>query len=85
MEYYLGQIELFAINFQPSGWIPCDGRLMDVRYNQALFALLGNRFGGDGINNFAVPDLRTSMFASQYDVKIRYYICTNGIWPQRDM
>lgn len=85
MDYFLGEIELFAIDFQPSGWIPCDGRLMAVRSNQGLFALLGNGFGGDGINNFAIPDLRTSMFGRQYDMKIIYYICTNGIWPQRDM
>lgn len=84
MDYYVGQIELFAINFQPREWIPCDGRLLNVREKQALFALLGNRFGGDGVNWFAVPDLRTSMFGSQYDVKIRYYICTNGVWPQRE-
>lgn len=83
MDYFLGQINLFAINFQPSGWIPCDGRLMAVRSNQALFALLGTKFGGDGINNFAIPDLRTSMFGSNSDFKLIYYMCINGIWPPR--
>lgn len=84
MEYYLGQINLFAINFQPRGWIPCDGRLLNVSENQALFALLGNRFGGDGRTNFAVPDLRTSMFGNQFDVRVKYYIASEGLWPERN-
>lgn len=84
MDYYLGEIGLFAINYQPKGWVLCDGSLLSVSSNQALFALLGNRFGGDGRTSFAIPDLRTSMFGNSPDFKIEYYICINGIFPQRE-
>lgn len=83
MDYYLGQIALFATNFTPRGWVLCDGRLLDINSNQSLFALIGARFGGDGITKFAVPDLRTAMFGTSPNFKIRYYISTIGIWPDR--
>lgn len=84
MEYYLGQIGLFAINFQPRGWILCDGKILNIQNHQELFGILGARFGGDGVRYFALPDLRTSMFGDLYDLKIRYYICIDGIWPQSE-
>lgn len=55
---FLGEIDLVAFNFAPTGWAQCDGQLLAINQNQALFALLGTTFGGDGINNFALPDLR---------------------------
>jgi microcystin-dependent protein len=55
---FLGQIELFAFGFPPRYWAQCSGQLLPVNQNQALFALLGTTFGGDGINTFALPDLR---------------------------
>jgi microcystin-dependent protein len=54
---YLGEIRPFAGDFAPYGWAFCDGRLLTVANNQALFNLLGNRYGGDGQINFALPDL----------------------------
>lgn len=57
-EAYLGQIVLFAGNFAPRGWAICDGRLMVISQYQALFAILGTTYGGDGRFNFALPDLR---------------------------
>lgn len=45
-------------NFPPSGFLPCDGRLLSVQNNAALFSLIGNTYGGDGVNNFALPDYR---------------------------
>lgn len=42
----------------PQGWMPCEGQILPISNNQALFSLLGNRYGGDGRNNFALPDLR---------------------------
>lgn len=55
---YLGEIRLFSWGFAPKNWAFCDGRLLGIRQNQALFTLLGTTYGGDGINTFALPDLR---------------------------
>jgi microcystin-dependent protein len=57
-EPFLGQISLFGFNFAPRGWATCDGQLMSINQNQALFSLLGTTYGGDGISTFALPDLR---------------------------
>ncbi|WP_338874749.1 tail fiber protein [Spirosoma sp. SC4-14] len=58
MEPYIGQIQLFAFNFPPKNWAFCDGRLLSIAQNQALFSLIGTTYGGDGITTFALPDLR---------------------------
>ncbi len=58
MEGYIGEIRMFAGNFGPRYWALCSGQLMSIAQNSALFALLGTTFGGDGITNFGVPDLR---------------------------
>ena len=55
---YLGEIKLFGGNFAPLGWAPCDGRLLSISENDALFALLGTTYGGDGQSTFGLPDLR---------------------------
>ena len=55
---FLSQIEAFPFNFAPKGWAFCAGQLMPINQNQALFALLGTTFGGDGRTTFALPDLR---------------------------
>ena len=57
-EPFLGEIEAFSFNFAPNGWALCAGQLLPINQNQALFALLGTTFGGDGISNFALPDMR---------------------------
>lgn len=55
---FVGQITAFAGNFAPNGTIPCDGRLLAVADYDALFAVIGSTYGGDGVDTFAVPDLR---------------------------
>lgn len=55
---YLGQIILFAGNFAPLNWAFCDGSLLSIADNSALFSILGTTFGGDGQTTFALPDLR---------------------------
>lgn len=57
-EPFLGEIRLFPYNLVPPGWARCDGSLLQVAQNQALYALLGSTYGGDGKNTFALPDLR---------------------------
>lgn len=58
MEPFIGQIILFAGNFAPRGWALCDGQLLPISQNQALFSILGTTYGGDGRTTFGLPDLR---------------------------
>lgn len=55
---FLGEIKMWAFNWAPNGWALCDGATMQVQQNQALFALLGTSFGGNGTTTFLMPDLR---------------------------
>lgn len=57
-EPYLGEIRLFGFSRVPVGWIPCDGRLIAISENDALYVLLGTTYGGDGLSTFGVPDLQ---------------------------
>ena len=57
-EPFVGQITMFAGNFAPRGWAFCDGQLLDVSQNDALFSLFGTIYGGDGRTTFGLPDLR---------------------------
>lgn len=56
---FLGEIHIFAGNFAPSGWLPCDGRLLPIANYTALFSLVGTTYGGDGQTNFALPNLQS--------------------------
>lgn len=58
MDNYLGEIRLFSGNYAPVGWAVCNGALLSIAENDALFALIGTTYGGDGITTFALPDLR---------------------------
>ncbi|RNC88614.1 MAG: phage tail protein [Allomuricauda sp.] len=58
MEPFLGQIIMFGGNFAPRGWALCQGQLLPISSNQALFSILGTIYGGDGRTTFALPDLR---------------------------
>ena len=57
-EGMIGEIRLFAGNFAPRGWAFCDGQLLAINSNQALFSILGTTYGGDGRTTFSLPDLR---------------------------
>lgn len=57
-EPFLGEIRAFSFDFAPRGWAECNGQLLPINQNQALFSLLGTQFGGNGQTNFALPDLR---------------------------
>ena len=58
MAPYIGEIRLFAGNFPPNGWAFCEGQLMPIAENDALFVLLGTTYGGDGPETFGLPDLQ---------------------------
>ena len=55
---FIGQIVMFSGNFAPRGWAFCDGQILPITSNQALFAIIGTTYGGDGRSNFGLPDLR---------------------------
>jgi microcystin-dependent protein len=57
-EPFLSEIKMFGFSFSPRGWALCDGQILPINQNQALFSLLGTTYGGDGRTTFALPDLR---------------------------
>lgn len=57
-EPFIGEVKLFAGNFAPRGWAFCNGQLLSITQNTALFAILGTTYGGNGQTTFALPDLR---------------------------
>ena len=79
MEPLLGQIELFPYTFVPKGWMACTGQLIPINQYQALFALIGTNFGGDGRTTFALPNLQ----GKEPGPGIQYYIAITGIFPTR--
>ena len=79
MDQLMGQITLFPYTFTPRGWLPCEGQLLPISQNTALFSLLGTQFGGDGRTIFAIPDYRTAAPPNS-----RYFIAIEGVFPQRD-
>ena len=60
-EPFLGQITMFGGNFAPRGYALCDGQLLSISQNSALFSLLGTTYGGNGTSTFALPDLRSRL------------------------
>lgn len=58
MEPFIGQIMMFGGNFAPRSWALCDGQLLSISQNSALFSILGTTYGGDGVTTFGLPDLR---------------------------
>ena len=59
MEPFIGQIQPFAFNFAPKGWVMCNGQLMAISQNAAMFSLLGTMYGGNGTTNFQLPNLQS--------------------------
>ena len=76
---YLGQVALLPFNFAPRGWAACSGQLMPISQNVALFQLIGKTYGGNGVSNFALPNLppRTPYEGPWY------YIAIQGLVPPR--
>lgn len=58
MDPFIGEIRAFGFERVPQGWAACDGRMLSIAQNPVLYELLGQRYGGDGISEFALPDLR---------------------------
>ncbi len=79
-EDFVGEIKLFPYNFDPSGYIRCDGRTLNISEYNALYALIGTTYGGNGSTTFALPDMR-SMEPSEYT---KYCINPVGLFPTRN-
>lgn len=75
MDPYIGEIRLFAGNFAPEDWAFCNGQLLPLSQNTALFALLGTSYGGDGKTTFALPDFR-GRIPIHVDSRENYVGCT---------
>ena len=73
---FLAEIRIFPFNFAPKGWAFCDGQILPLSQNTALFSLLGTTFGGDGKTSFALPKLDGPNGA-------HYCIALEGIYPSR--
>ena len=80
MDFYLGTILLFAFPFTPTGWMSCDGQILQSSQNAALYSLIGNTYGGTYPTTFALPNLNG---ASPLPT-MKYYICVSGLYPTRD-
>lgn len=81
----VGEVRLFAFNFCPDGWAEANGQLMPIRSQGPLYSLLGNSYGGDGTNSFALPDLRkvVPQAAVDKEKRLRYCIALRGDYPRR--
>jgi microcystin-dependent protein len=64
-DFYVGEIRLFSGNYAPNGWNICDGTTLDMSTNQLLYAIIGTTYGGDGVTNFKLPDLRGRVIVGQ--------------------
>jgi microcystin-dependent protein len=75
---FLGQIQAFPFSFAPQGWLPCNGQLLPIPQNTALYQLIGTLYGGDGQTSFALPKL--APIAPQGP---SYFIAMEGVFPQQ--
>jgi len=74
IEAYIGEIKLFAGEYPPVGWAFCDGQKINIKDNVPLFSVIGTVYGGDGINTFSLPDLR-----SRIPIHVGYSIPTDNL------
>jgi len=79
MEPFIGQIQLFPYTFAPRGWEFCEGQLLRISDNKALYSLIGGRFGGNGQTTFALPNLK----GKEPDPNLHYCIAIDGLYPEQ--
>ena len=82
MDFFIGQICLFPWQWAPRGWARCDGALLPIASNSALFSLIGTTYGGDGRQDFALPDMRGKKVRN--GTRAHYFINLQGIYPSRN-
>jgi microcystin-dependent protein len=81
MDPLLGDIQLFAFDYTPLGWMPCEGQTLSTSQYPALYNLLGTKFGGNGTTTFCLPDLRNALPMQQ--MGMHYCIAVQGIYPSQ--
>lgn len=79
METYIGEIHLFPYGRAPYGWQLCNGAIMQIMQNSALYSLIGTKFGGDGKKTFALPNLLNDTPITG----MNYYMAIYGYYPSR--
>lgn len=81
MDFLIGEIDLFPYGWAPAGWAACEGQILQIVQNQALYSLIGNTFGGSQVQGtFALPNLK----GAEPIPGIKYYIALQGLYPSRD-
>ncbi len=81
-EPYLGEIRMFGGDFAPRGWARCHGQLLPIADHAPLYSLIGTNYGGDGVETFALPDLREDS-APRTPLPITFIIALAGVYPAR--
>ncbi len=81
---FMGEIRYFAFGFVPRGFLQCDGQVLPVSEYQALYALLGGRYGGDGRTTFALPKLPYVESADSHAEMLLPCIAVDGMFPPRN-
>jgi len=85
MDGFIGMVMLVAFPFAPRGWMLCNGQVLAIQQNTALFALIGNQYGGNGTSTFALPNLmETHPMKDASGASLLWIICVEGIFPARD-
>lgn len=79
IDVYVGSIYLYPYNFIPKGWAECRGQILQIEQFEALYALIGIKYGGDGRSTFAVPNLQ----GAEPLPDMKYCIALEGIFPNR--
>jgi microcystin-dependent protein len=82
-EALMGEVKLFAGSFAPKYWEFCQGQVLPITENTALFTILGAQYGGDGMTTFGLPNLAPLTPIGADPTPINYIICVSGIYPQR--
>ncbi|MEB3328971.1 MAG: phage tail protein [Candidatus Sericytochromatia bacterium] len=87
-EFAIGMVKLVAQSYASPDWMLCEGQTLQVRQYQALYAVIGNRYGGTPGSTFKLPDLRDPANPRLhkgfgYPNPLHYAICINGVWPAR--
>lgn len=75
--YYIGQIAILPYDFQPAGWLPCDGEQFSIAQYRSLYNVIGCKFGGDNLNYFCTPNLQ----GAEAVPGTLYFICCEGATP----
>ena len=81
-ESFLGEIRMFGGDFAPRGWARCHGQLLPIAEHAPLYSLIGTTYGGDGVETFALPDLREDA-APRSTPPIVFMIALAGVYPAR--